>query len=206
MMRGYNFSENVRRVLAEAREVASRQRQEFVAPDHMFIALSHAENCSAVGILKAMGIDAGTFSDKFEAALTVGLASRPTGPELPYTTRAKKVLELAMAEAYGLNHSFVGTEHLLLGLIREGKSDAATALVAAGATLERTHEAVGSIVRKEGPATSPRDFEIILAPGARGPRSVTVIIEHRDGRLEAVRFTSLTEFIEHLMKNWASLE
>src|SRR2546426_11218507 len=74
---------------------------------------------------------------KVEETVKQGKAAAAAGPDLPYTSRAKKVLELAMSEARELNHSYVGTEHLLLGLLREETGVAAQVLTDAGVTLER---------------------------------------------------------------------
>src|ERR671920_488720 len=73
---------------------------------------------------------------KIEEQVKKGKATQTTGPDLPYTSRAKKVLELAMSEARELNHSYVGTEHLLLGLLREEKGIAAQVLTDIGVNLD----------------------------------------------------------------------
>ncbi len=204
MMHAYSFSENVRRVLAEARDVASSRRQEFVMPDDMFVALSRATKCSAVRVLQEMGVDVLGIAGKVEARKTVGIASRPTGPDLPYTTRAKTALELAMKEAGELQHSFVGTEHLLLGLISEGQSDAAKALLAAGATLERTRAAVADAALRREPDAPGIEIGVGRTSTASPLRSVTILVEHADGRLEAVRFDRIQDALQFLLKNAGS--
>jgi ATP-dependent Clp protease ATP-binding subunit ClpA len=198
-MQGYNFSENVRKVLADARDLSSQQRTEYVSPDHLFAALARTANCGAAGVLTEMGIDAHAVGAEVEARMPPGKAERPTGPVLPYTTRAKKVLELAMASAYELHHSFVGTEHLLLGLIREEQSVAAQALVRSGATLERTQTVVGDRIMKR-PVKPSDDFLVAATRVTLQPRSVTLSIEHHDGRVETVRVENMRDAVAKLFK------
>jgi ATP-dependent Clp protease ATP-binding subunit ClpC len=87
-------------------------------------------------VLQNMSVDLDEIQQKIEDTVKKGKAQQTTGPDLPYTSRAKKVLELAMSEARELNHSYVGTEHLLLGLLREEKGIAAQVLTDAGVNLE----------------------------------------------------------------------
>src|SRR5207247_4452508 len=83
-----------------------------------------------------LNVDLEEIQQKNEETVKKGKAAAAAGPDLPYTSRAKKVLELAMSEARELNHSYVGTEHLLLGLLREEKGIAAQVLTDAGVNLE----------------------------------------------------------------------
>src|SRR5690606_6233264 len=91
----------------------------------------------AAAVLTDLGGELEAIQPKTEETDKKGQAAAATGPELPYTSRAKKVLELAMLEARELNHSYVGTEHLLLGLLREEKGIAAQVLTDAGVSLEQ---------------------------------------------------------------------
>src|SRR5438876_582400 len=90
---------------------------------------------------------------KIEETVKKGKAAAAAGPDLPYTTRAKNVLELAMSEARELNHSYVGTEHLLLGLLREEKGIAAQVLTDAGVNLEQARAETLRLLGSEMPAT-----------------------------------------------------
>src|SRR6202040_375767 len=90
----------------------------------------------AAAVLQNMNVDLDEIQQKIEETVKKGKAAQTTGPDLPYTSRAKKVLELAMSEARELNHSYVGTEHLLLGLLREEKGIAAQVLTDAGVNLD----------------------------------------------------------------------
>jgi ATP-dependent Clp protease ATP-binding subunit ClpC len=134
---GYNFTERVRKVLQMAREEAARLHHEFVGTEHILLGLIREGEGVAAAVLQNLSVDLDEIQGKIEEQVRKGSkTSQGSGPELPYTSRAKKVLELAMAEARELNHSYVGTEHLLLGLLREEKGIAATVLTEAGINLD----------------------------------------------------------------------
>ncbi len=134
-MNGYNFTERVRRVLANAREESTRLHHEYVGTEHILLGILRESEGVAALVLQNLGLDIDALKERVEAVVGIGKSSG-LGPELPYTSRAKKVLELAMAEAYDLKHSYVGTEHLLLGLSRDEQGIAAQLLDNAGARLE----------------------------------------------------------------------
>ena len=135
-MNGYNFTERVRKVLAMAREEAARLHHEYVGTEHILLGLIREGEGVAAAVLQNLNVDLDEIAQRIEETVKKGKAAAATGPDLPYTSRAKKVLELAMAEARELNHSYVGTEHLLLGLLREEKGIAAQVLTDAGVSLE----------------------------------------------------------------------
>ncbi len=135
-MNGYNFTERVRKVLAMAREEAARLHHEYVGTEHILLGLIREGEGVAAAVLQNLSVDLDDIQQKIEETVKKGKAAQATGPDLPYTSRAKKVLELAMSEARELNHSYVGTEHLLLGLLREEKGIAAQVLTDAGVNLE----------------------------------------------------------------------
>src|SRR5687768_14531160 len=134
-MNGYNFTERVRKVLAMAREEAARLHHEYVGTEHILLGLIREGEGVAAAVLQSLTVDLEEIQQKIEETVKKGKAQQGTGPDLPYTSRAKKVLELAMSEARELNHSYVGTEHLLLGLIREEKGIAAQVLDDSGVTI-----------------------------------------------------------------------
>ncbi len=158
-MNGYNFTERVRRVLQMAREEAARLHHEYVGTEHILLGLIREGEGVAAAVLTNLGVDLDDVQQKIEETVKKGKAAAATGPELPYTSRAKKVLELAMLEARELSHSYVGTEHLLLGLLREEKGIAALVLTDAGVTLEQaraeTLRLLGSDVNPAQPSAPP---------------------------------------------------
>src|SRR5216110_865987 len=118
-MNGYNFSDRVRRVLQLAREEAARLHHEYVGTEHILLGLIREGEGVGTAVLTNLDVDLVVIQAKIEETVKQGKGTSPLGTDLPYTSRAKKVLELSMAEARELNHSYIGTEHLLLGLVRE---------------------------------------------------------------------------------------
>ncbi len=153
-MNGYNFTERVRKVLAMAREEAARLHHEYVGTEHILLGLIREGEGVAAAVLQNLSVDLDEIQQKIEETVKKGKAAQATGPDLPYTSRAKKVLELAMAEARELTHSYVGTEHLLLGLLREEKGIAAQVLTDAGVNLEAARAETLRLLGNEMPQAS----------------------------------------------------
>jgi ClpA/ClpB-like protein len=144
-LNGYNFTDRVRKVLQMAREEAARLRHEYVGPQHILLAIVEEGEGVASAVLTNLGVDLEELERRVEAAVKPG-TDGITGPDVPYTSRAKKVLEFAMSEARELNHSYVGTEHLLLGLIREEKGVAAHVLKELGVGLDTARAETARLV------------------------------------------------------------
>lgn len=134
-MNGYNFTERVRKVLARALEGAADRQHMYVGTEHILLGIIGENEGVAIGLLRTLRIDTGLLRQRIDEVVKNGPPQPPDGPDRPYTSRAKKVIELAMTAARELNYSYVGTEHLLLGLIREEKGIAAQVLIEAGANL-----------------------------------------------------------------------
>src|SRR5215207_7852815 len=158
-MNGYNFTERVRKVLAMAREEAARLHHEYVGTEHILLGLIREGEGVAATVLQNLSVELDEIQQKIEDTVKKGKAAAATGPDLPYTSRAKKVLELAMAEARDLTHNYVGTEHLLLGLLREEKGIAAQVLTDAGINLDaaraETLRLLGTDMPQGGSSPSP---------------------------------------------------
>ncbi|MFM8603804.1 MAG: Clp protease N-terminal domain-containing protein, partial [Gemmatimonadota bacterium] len=161
-MNGYNFTERVRKVLAMAREEAARLHHEYVGTEHILLGLIREGEGVAAAVLNNLSVDLEEIQQKIEETVKKGKAAQAAGPDLPYTSRAKKVLELAMGEARELNHSYVGTEHLLLGLLREEKGIAAQVLTDAGVNLEAARAETLRLLGTEMPSNGE------AAPAAAG--------------------------------------
>ena len=153
-MNGYNFTDRVRKVLQMAREEAARLHHEYVGTEHILLGLIREGEGVAAAVLQNLNVDLDEIAQRIEETVKKGKAAAATGPDLPYTSRAKKVLELAMAEARELNHSYVGTEHLLLGLLREEKGIAAQVLTDAGVSLEASRAETLRLLGSELPPPS----------------------------------------------------
>jgi ATP-dependent Clp protease ATP-binding subunit ClpC len=153
-MNGYNFTDRVRKVLQMAREEAARLHHEYVGTEHILLGLIREGEGVAAAVLQNLSVDLDEVQQKIEETVKKGKAAAAAGPDLPYTSRAKKVLELAMTEARELNHSYVGTEHLLLGLLREEKGIAAQVLTDAGVSLEASRAETLRLLGSDLPQTS----------------------------------------------------
>jgi len=149
----YNFTDRVRKVLAMAREEAIRLQHDYVGTEHILLGLIREGEGVAAAVLTNLDGDLEQIHERVEESVRKGKATIALG-ELPYTSRAKKVLEFAMAEAREFNHSYVGTEHLLLGLLREEKGIAAQVLNSLGVSLE---EARGETLKVLGSDVSPSE-------------------------------------------------
>jgi ATP-dependent Clp protease ATP-binding subunit ClpC len=150
-MNGYNFTDRVRKVLQMAREEAARLHHEYVGTEHILLGLIREGEGVAAAVLANLNVDLEEIQQKIEDSVKKGKAAAAAGPDLPYTSRAKKVLELAMSEARELNHSYVGTEHLLLGLLREEKGIAAQVLTDVGVNLEQARAETLRLLGSEMP-------------------------------------------------------
>jgi ATP-dependent Clp protease ATP-binding subunit ClpC len=148
----YNFTDRVRKVLAMAREEAIRLQHDYVGTEHILLGLIREGEGVAAAVLTNLSVDLEQIQERIEESIRRGKATIALG-ELPYTSRAKKVLEFAMAEARELNHSYVGTEHLLLGLLREEKGIAAEVLNQLGVTLEEARQQTLKLLGSEPNAT-----------------------------------------------------
>src|SRR3954447_14360585 len=147
-MNGYNFTERVRAALAYAREEAARLDHDYVGTEHELLGLLREGEGVASVMLENLNAPLDDVRSRIESVIKRG-KSGPTGPDLPYTSRAKKVLELAMSEARDGNYTYVGTEHLLLGVIREERGIGAQVLASFGLTVDALREEMHRIL---GPA------------------------------------------------------
>ncbi len=180
-MNGYNFTERVRKVLAMAREEAARLHHEYVGTEHILLGLIREGEGVAAQVLQNLSVELDDIQQKIEETVKKGKAGQTTGPDLPYTSRAKKVLELAMAEARDLNHSYVGTEHLLLGLLREEKGIAAQVLTDAGVNLDAARAETLRILGTEMPqggGQQPAGAAPAATPPKGEKKSKTPALDH----------------------------
>jgi ATP-dependent Clp protease ATP-binding subunit ClpC len=134
------FTQRARIVLKLAQEEAQRLRHNYIGTEHLLLGLVREGEGLAAKVLISMGVSLPVIRDKVEHI--VGRGKHMTTGELRLTPRAKRVLELAVDEARRLNHHYVGTEHLLLGMIREGEGIAAGVLEDLGIGLQRARREV----------------------------------------------------------------
>jgi Clp amino terminal domain, pathogenicity island component len=134
------FTDRARSVLVLAQEEARLLNHSFIGTEHILLGLIHQGDGVAGQALESLGITLEAVRNRVEE--TIGMAGTIPGGSPPFTPRAKKVLELSLREALQLGHSYIGTEHILLGLVREGEGVAATVLVGLGADLGRVRQTV----------------------------------------------------------------
>ena len=138
------FTDRARRVLVLAQEEARLLNHSFIGTEHILLGLIGEGDGLAAQALTTLGITPEAVRRKVEE--TIGMAGTAPSGSPPFTPRAKKVLELSLREALQLGHSHIGTEHILLGLVREGEGVAATVLVGLGADLGRVRREVVRLI------------------------------------------------------------
>jgi ATP-dependent Clp protease ATP-binding subunit ClpC len=166
------FTDRARRVVVLAQEEARTLDHNYIGTEHILLGLIREGEGVAASALEALGISPADIRGDLEAIIGRG-DQAPVG-NIPFTPRAKKVLELSLREALQLGHNYIGTEHILLGLVREGEGVGAEVLAKRGATLELVRAEVMTLVAGveggEGPA-EPREHEEPRCPKCRAPLS-----------------------------------
>jgi len=150
-----NFTPRAQQVLALARKEADRFNHSYVGTEHLLLGLIKLGQGVAVNVLERMGLELEAVRMEVEKEVGSGPPQKAAG-NIPYTPRVKKVLALANKEAKALNHSYVGTEHLLLGLLREGEGVAARVLKRLDVDIQRTRN---EILAEIDPNFSPEDHD-----------------------------------------------
>ncbi|HUA94878.1 MAG TPA: Clp protease N-terminal domain-containing protein, partial [Acidimicrobiales bacterium] len=184
------FTDRARRVLVLAQEEARLLNHSFIGTEHILLGLIHEGEGVAAKALESLGISLEAVREKVEE--TIGMAGSAPSGSPPFTPRAKKVLELSLREALQLGHSYIGTEHMLLGLVREGEGVAAQVLVSLGADLGRVRQQVIQLMSgyqgKEavgaGPGSSASDTPSGSPVLDQFGRNLTQLA--RDGKLDPV--------------------
>jgi ATP-dependent Clp protease ATP-binding subunit ClpC len=172
------FTDRARRVVVLAQEEARMLNHSYIGTEHLLLGLVHEGHGVAARALESLGISLEAVREQVEQI--VGRGQHPPPGHIPFTPRAKKVMELAQRESDALDHSYIGTEHLLLGLIREGHGVAAQVLVGLGGDLNSVRQRV--ILLLHGSAGTGA----IGARSRRGKREKARLIEDALGRFGPV--------------------
>jgi ATP-dependent Clp protease ATP-binding subunit ClpC len=182
------FTDRARRVVVLAQEEARMLNHNYIGTEHILLGLIHEGEGVAAKALESLGISLEAVRQQVEEIIGQGQQA-PSG-HIPFTPRAKKVLELSLREALQLGHNYIGTEHILLGLIREGEGVAAQVLVKLGADLNRVRQQVIQLLsgyQGKEPATS--------GGPAEGTPSTSLVLDQfgrnltaaaREGKLDPV--------------------
>jgi ATP-dependent Clp protease ATP-binding subunit ClpC len=172
-----DLTDRARRVLVLAQEEARLLNHNFIGTEHILLGLIHEGGGVAAKALQPLGISLDAVRAKVEK--TIGPAGSSTTGSPPFTPRAKKVLEPSRREALQLGHNYIGTEHLLLGLLREGEGVAAQVLTSLGADLARVRQQVIQILSGYQPAdnggTLPNSHLPMCAPTVGPCRAVASV-------------------------------
>jgi ATP-dependent Clp protease ATP-binding subunit ClpC len=147
------FSERARRVLTSAQEEAQNLNHSYIGTEHILLGLIREEEGVAAKVLMNLGISLGKVRSAVE--FIIGRGEKSSVGEIGLTPRAKRVIELAIDEARNLGHNYIGTEHLLLGLLHEGEGVAAGVLDSFGITLEQTRTEVTNVISQSGGRPRP---------------------------------------------------
>src|SRR6516225_3745857 len=160
-----NFTPRAQQVLALARKEADRFNHNFVGTEHLLLGLIKLGQGVAVNVLQKFGLDLETVRMEVEKLVGTGPDQKMIG-NIPYTPRVKKVLSLAAKEAKALNHTYVGTEHILLGLLREGDGVAARVLKNMDVDIEQTRQ---EILKELDPNFAQQEEQATAEPGEKAP-------------------------------------
>src|SRR5687767_5508536 len=160
------FTDRARRVVVLAQEEARMLSHNYIGTEHILLGLIHEGDGIAAKALESLGVSLEAVRAQVEEIIGQGQQA-PSG-HIPFTPRAKKVLELSLREALQLGHNYIGTEHILLGLIREGEGVAAQVLVRLGVDLNRARQQVIQLLSspQSGPPAKPGTDETATATSA----------------------------------------
>ena len=142
------FTDRARKSLTLAQEEARLLNHSFIGTEHLLLGLIREGDGVGAQALRSLDISLEAVREKVQE--TIGMAGTAPSGSPPFTPRAKKVLELSLREALQLNHNYIGTEHMLLGLVREGEGVAATVLIRLGADPGRVRHEVMTLMSGEG--------------------------------------------------------
>jgi ATP-dependent Clp protease ATP-binding subunit ClpC len=166
------FTDRVKKVMQLAREESVRLGNDYVGTEHLLLGLIREGDGVAVAVLKNLNVDLEELARSIEKSISSSGGMMTIGQMIPFTPRAKKVLEIAAQEARAMSHKYIGTEHLLLALMKDHESAAATALAAIGVEYERVKEEIERVLRGGDAASAAPD-----AAAAR-KKSKTPFLDH----------------------------
>ncbi len=165
------FTDRVKKVMQLAREESVRLGNDYVGTEHLLLGLIREGEGVAIVVLKNLGVELEDLSKSIEKSITTSGGMMTIGQMIPFTPRAKKVLEIAAQEARSMGHKYIGTEHLLLALMKDNESAAANALGSIGVEYDRVKEEIIRVLR--GGDVSGGD-----SPSSSRKKSKTVFLDH----------------------------
>jgi ATP-dependent Clp protease ATP-binding subunit ClpA len=166
------FTDQARRAVVLAQEEARLLDHHFIGTEHVLLGLLRDEGSAAFGLLALFGVPCDQVRERVVEIIGPGQKGSPSG-HIPFTPRAKKVLEMSLREALQLGDRYIGSEHLLLGLLREGEGVGAQVLAARGVTLEAVRDRLDDVERERPPAVDDSERD----PDAAGEDMIHVPAE-----------------------------
>jgi ATP-dependent Clp protease ATP-binding subunit ClpC len=171
------FTERARQVVVLAQDEARALRHNYIGTEHLLLGLLREQEGMAARALDSLGI---TIDEvRLQVRRFIGEGDEATAAQIPFTPRAKKVLELALREAQSLGHHYIGTEHLLLGLVRENEGVAVRILLELGADAEKVRGEIIGMLSGGGRARSPGGETAVAMSGGSGGRVERVSMSRR---------------------------
>jgi ATP-dependent Clp protease ATP-binding subunit ClpA len=179
------FTDRARRVVVLAQEEARMLNHNYIGTEHILLGLSHEGEGVAAEALESLGISLEAVRQQVEEI--IGRGQQALSGHIPFTPRAKKVLELSLREALQLSHNYIGTEHILLGLIREGEGVAAQVLVRLGADLNRVRQRVIQLLHGRPPEEAAAGGPgAAFSPPRRWMEEIRDMLAGLEDRLKAI--------------------
>jgi ATP-dependent Clp protease ATP-binding subunit ClpC len=197
-MNGFNFTERTRKVLAFAREEAVQRLHDHVGTEHILLGILRDGGGVAVDVLERLHVKPDVVRRDVAALMEQGTTTSVGDSALPYSSRAKKSLELAMAEARELRHSYIGTEHILLGVLREGTSPAAQILSEAGVTVGAARSEMQGMPGSEPATASATPTGAEMSAAAPAISNITIEMRFDDGSVRREDFMSVEAATRYL--------
>jgi len=174
------FTDRARRVMVLAQEEARMLDHAHIGTEHLLLGLIHEGEGVAARALESLNISLSAVRQEVEEI--IGRGKQPPSGHIPFTPRAKNVLELSLRESNQLGHNYIGTEHILLGLLREGEGVAAQVLAKMGADLNRVRQQVIELLHGHGGERPPSGRRL----RARSVGDILGLLNALDQRLEAI--------------------
>jgi len=198
------FTDRARRVVVLAQEEARLLDHNYIGPEHILLGLIHEGTGVAARALEGLGLSLDAMRQQTEQR--AGRGKKALSGHIPFTPQAKRVLEGSLREALILGHNYIGTEHILLGILREGDSLATQVLVGMGADLNRVRQEVTKLVRGgEAGVGTPGASRVAVARTPQGPLSGDLFLAEVRNALAGIA-ERLTAIERHLGMTAAARE
>jgi len=186
------FTDRVKKVMQLAREESVRLGNDYVGTEHLLLGLIREGDGVAIAVLRNLTVDLDELARSIEKSITSSGGMMTIGQMIPFTPRAKKVLEIAAQEARAMTHKYIGTEHILLALMKDNESAAATALAAVGVDYESSREEIEKVLRG-------------AESGAQATGGVPPVGASVDPASAAAKKKSKTPFLDHFGRDLTEL-